>query len=85
MKIQIFRNGFKLRKPNRKITLIENNNDEDGNHVIIEFVFADKNPNKPAVIHQSIKGKLRVSVIKISTESLEDLMEAYVDYKNNTL
>ena len=75
----IFNNGAEIRLHNKRFGFTE----KDGS-IICDFYFADSEPNKPAVSHHCIRGKIRVTKIKISVEAMDVLMMSWLRYKNHT-
>jgi hypothetical protein len=77
-KITLFNNGVQTRLHNRKITLIQKEDD-----FILEFLFADEQANEPACEHSCLKGKVRMTKIKLSNEALEAMLFSYMEFKKN--
>lgn len=74
-KLNVYPNGATVRMHNRKISLIGNDD-----KIMIQFLFADENPNKPACSHKCHKGKVRETFIQLNIESMDALVNAYMQY-----
>ena len=73
----IFLNGATIRMHNKRIQIREK-----GDKTIILFHFADENADTPACQHRCHRGKVRETFVKMTTESMELLVKAYIDYRN---
>lgn len=76
--LTIYSDGATARLHNKEIKFIEREE-----YVMFNFRFIDKNPEQPACWHNSYKGKIRETGIKMSHEAMEALVEAYITYKRN--
>jgi len=72
----IYANGAVIRLHNRRMAFGESDGITE-----LKFVFADSTPDIPACAHFCIRGKVRETYIKMSTEAMEALVSAYVRYK----
>lgn len=72
---KIYINGAEVRLKNKRIAFTQV---ED--RIICEFMFADSEPNKPAVAHACIRGKIRATKICMSVDAMQNLVAAYVSY-----
>jgi hypothetical protein len=70
--------GAVIRAHNRRISIVQ----EDGVTKII-FDFADNEAEKPACKHECKRGKIRRTYVKMSDESMDLLVAAYLQYKRN--
>lgn len=78
--IKTYSDGATCRLKNKRISFSQKNN-----AVIIQFAFADENPELPACEHKTVKGKVRVTTIKMTDEALEALIYTWKCYKNNLI
>jgi len=78
--LNIYKDGAKVRINNKKIIL-----HEVGDGFMINMAYATHDASTPAVSHKCVKGKVRVSQIKLSQEAIEHLMNAYVEYKKSKM
>ena len=78
--IKTYLDGGTCRLKNKRISFHQNKNS-----VVIQFAFADENPELPACEHRTIRGKVRVTTIKMTDEALEALINTWKCYKNNLI
>lgn len=78
-RIKIYTDGFSIRLKNRRCVI----RDINGFYFLEFCSFDNKEANSPAVKHKCIKGKIRVSLIKLSDEFMEGLVLAFLNYKKN--
>lgn len=71
-------NGVSVKLHNKRITIIQTDQ-----KVMISFLFADKNPDKPACYHKCIKGKVRETAVFMTTEAMDALAIAYLKHKQH--
>jgi hypothetical protein len=76
----IYTNGAEIRLHNKRFGFIE----KEGT-IICNFHFADSEPNKPAVAHCCIRGKIRATKISLSADAMDHLVMAYLRYKKHIL
>lgn len=76
-KITTAANGIQCRLKNKRITVVET----EENKFVLQFDFACDDSDKPAVSHTVSKGKIRHSLIALSKEALDAIAFGYVQYQ----
>lgn len=78
--IKTYLNGSEIRLHNKRIHI----NVENPNEVTIHFQFLDESPETPACGHfVTHKGKVRHTMLKLTEEALDALVQARMHYKFN--
>jgi len=75
----VHKNGSIARFQNRRITMMEQKDDA----FVFRFEFATDDADQPACNHETIRGKIRVTEIKLSDEALDAMIKAYLSYKKS--
>ena len=71
----IYIDGAAIRLKNKRIAFTQVDD-----RIILEFMFSDSEPNKPAVAHACIRGKVRATKLCLSVDAMQNLVAAYVSY-----
>ena len=74
----IFLDGAMVRRKNTRINFREH----EGDLIIMFEKFANEKANIPACSHECIRGKIKKTIIKLSSESMIDLVKAYIAYNS---
>ncbi len=77
----IFKNGAKVRIKNKQFGF-----HQVEKSIQLYFRNADcKDPEKPACLHRTHKGKMRETFLCLSEEAMDYLVRSYIEYKQNKL
>lgn len=76
--ITIYNDGASTRLHNRRMMFKET----EGS-VLLNFRFADDEADKPSCSHNCLKGKVRETSLKLSTEAMEYLVFTYIEFKKS--
>ena len=71
-----FKNGASTRLHNKRISF-----KQDESSTVIAFQFADEDAEKPACGHTCHRGKVRHTVVKMSNDAMDALVNSYIHYK----
>lgn len=76
--MHIFLDGASTRLHNRRVTFTEKNGE-----FYLDFAMAMKNPEATTTHVKVIKGKVRLTQLKLSEEALQALVKSYLIYKRS--
>lgn len=79
-RLKLWANASDVHLVNKRILLYET---EKGDVIITYIMIDHKNADKPAAVHKSYRGKVRSTSIRLSKESLEATISAYVQLQNH--
>lgn len=75
--VMLYSNGYSVRAYNRRIDVEEMDN---GDFYISMLRYDIKGANKPAIRHDCLRGRVRVSEFKMSGEGMGDFVYGYLEY-----
>jgi hypothetical protein len=78
--LTIYNDGATARIHNRRLTMVE---DPETKDVLFRFQFATDGAEKPACSHETFKGKVRQTTIKLSEDAIKALITTYMEYKKS--
>lgn len=76
--IKIHKAGATIKMHNKRISFMENKGD-----VIISFENKDSEPNRPSFRHECCHNKIRKTTLKLSSQAMESLVFAYLEYRKS--
>jgi hypothetical protein len=79
-KLTLYNDGAEARIHNRRLLMSE---DQETKDVVLRFQFATDDAESPACSHETFRGKVRQTTIKMSEDAIKALIAMYMEYKKS--